>query len=112
MPSSGTKLTGLASASMVLLLAGCAAPMKAPEPHQTVPEATAEDPAPGICNPAAAQRLIGKAKPSDADAMRLTGATLVRQIAPGDAVTHDLRDNRVTVETDPASGRVTNATCG
>jgi hypothetical protein len=73
---------------------------------------TAATPVSGICDAAAAQQLVGQLKPTDAEAMRLTGATLVRQIAPGDAVTHDLRDNRVTVATDPASGRVVLATCG
>lgn len=111
MPRSRTKLAGFASAGMgLIVLAGCTDPMIAPD--QKVSEPIAQEPTPGICNGAAAQRLIGKARPSDAEAMRLTGATLVRQIAPGDAVTHDLRDNRVTIETDPTSGRVTNATCG
>ncbi|MBY5775412.1 hypothetical protein HFN63_36410 [Rhizobium leguminosarum] len=36
----------------------------------------------------------------------------MRQIAPGQPVTHDYREGRVTVETDPASGRVVGATCG
>jgi hypothetical protein len=73
---------------------------------------TAQAPASGVCSASAAQRLVGQVKPTNADAMRLTGATVVRQIAPGDAVTHDLRSNRVTLETDPASGRVVGATCG
>jgi hypothetical protein len=73
---------------------------------------TAEMAASGVCNAAAAQRLVGEVKPTDAEAMRLTGATIVRQIAPGDPVTHDLRDNRVTIEADPASGRVVGARCG
>ena len=71
-----------------------------------------EAPASGVCNTAAAQSLIGEAKPADADTMRRTGATIVRHIAPGDPVTHDLRHNRVTIETDPVSGRVVGATCG
>jgi hypothetical protein len=66
----------------------------------------------GICDTAAARRLVGKFKPTDADAMIATGATLVRQIAPGDPVTHDLRANRVTIETDRLSDRVVDATCG
>ena len=66
----------------------------------------------GVCDASAAQHLVGEVKPTDADAMRLTGATIVRQIAPGDPVTHDLRQNRVTVETDPVSGRVVGATYG
>ncbi len=67
---------------------------------------------PGLCNTPAARRLVGKVKPTDAEAMRLTGATIVRQIAPGDPVIHDLRGNRVTIATDPASGRVVVAMCG
>jgi hypothetical protein len=73
---------------------------------------TASAPTSGICGAAAAQQLVGQVKPTDAAAMRLTGATLVRQIAPGDQVTHDFRSNRVTIATDPASGRVVSATCG
>ncbi|WP_245441356.1 I78 family peptidase inhibitor [Neorhizobium tomejilense] len=44
--------------------------------------------------------------------MRLTGATIVRQIRPDQMVTHDFRGNRVTIETDPATGRIVRATCG
>ncbi|WP_425312199.1 I78 family peptidase inhibitor [Pseudorhizobium halotolerans] len=44
--------------------------------------------------------------------MQRTGAKTVRQIQPGDMVTQDFREDRVTIETDPASGRVTRATCG
>lgn len=72
----------------------------------------AQAPASGVCDAPAAQRLVGEGKPTDEAAMRLTGATIVRQIAPGDPVTHDLRNNRVTIETDPASGRVVGAACG
>ena len=84
----------------LLALAGCTASGTAPAPVA------------GVCDPDAAQRLVGQNKPTDADAMRLTGATIVRQIGPGDPVTQDLRDNRITIETDPASGRVVRATCG
>lgn len=90
----------VAAAAALLALTGCT----------TGPTVNAA--APGVCIAAAAQRLVGKAKPVDDDAMRLTGATIVRQIAPGDSVTHDLRNNRVTIETDPSSGRVVSATCG
>ncbi|SDB74258.1 Peptidase inhibitor I78 family protein [Agrobacterium fabrum] len=66
----------------------------------------------GRCDPVAARALVGEPKPTDEQAKRRTGATLVRQIVPGEPVTHDYRDNRVTVETDPTSGRVVGATCG
>jgi hypothetical protein len=64
------------------------------------------------CNAEAAQGLVGKLKPTDAEAMQLTGSKTVRQIQPGDMVTQDFREDRVTIETDPASGLVVRATCG
>lgn len=66
----------------------------------------------GVCRPEAAAALAGKAKISDAEAMQLTGATIVRQIKPGDAVTMDFRQERVTVETDAKTGKITRAMCG
>lgn len=66
----------------------------------------------GPCNSEAAQGLVGKEKPTDAEAMQRTGSTTVRQIQPGDMVTQDFREDRVTIETDPATGLVTRATCG
>jgi hypothetical protein len=59
------------AAATLLALAGCTT------------DPTARTSASGVCNAAAAQRLVGQNKPSDADAMRLTGAAVVRQIAPG-----------------------------
>ncbi|WP_082760357.1 I78 family peptidase inhibitor [Agrobacterium bohemicum] len=64
------------------------------------------------CDPAAARSLIGEPRQSDEEARQRTGATIVRQIAPGQPVTHDSRDNRLTLETDLATGRVIRATCG
>lgn len=64
------------------------------------------------CNAEAAGGLVGKPKPADGEAMQLTGAKTVRQIQPGDMVTQDFREDRVTIETDPASGLVVRATCG
>ncbi|AVH45360.1 I78 family peptidase inhibitor [Agrobacterium tumefaciens] len=66
----------------------------------------------GRCDPVSARALVGKPKPTDEEAQRRTGATIVRHIAPGQTVTHDYRENRVTLETDPTSGRVVGATCG
>ena len=97
--SNGFTLSAMAVAALPILV-GCAR------------QPTAQAPATGICNVAAAQSLVGRIRPGDSDVMRLTGATIVRQSTPGDPVTHDLRDNRVTVETDPASGRVVGARCG
>lgn len=66
----------------------------------------------GRCDPVAARALVGQPKPTDKEAKQQTGATVVRQIAPGQPVTHDFRDNRLTLDTDPTSGRVVGATCG
>jgi hypothetical protein len=66
----------------------------------------------GICDGVAAMRLVGALRISDADAMRLTGAGIVRQIAPGQPVQQDYTSARVTIETDPSSGRIAHAACG
>lgn len=51
----------------------------------------------GRCDPVAARALVGKAPLTDEEAKQRTGATMVRQIASGQPVTHDYRDNRVTL---------------
>ncbi|GGG39109.1 I78 family peptidase inhibitor [Chelatococcus composti] len=82
-----------------------------------MPACTASSPvepaaAPGPCRPDAASALAGQPKPADDEARRLTGATVVRQIRPGQPVTMDYSPARVTIETDPRSGRVLRAACG
>lgn len=66
----------------------------------------------GVCNPAAAEALTGKNRISDRSAKRLTGATIVRQIRPGQGVTMDYRRERVTIETDPRTRKIVRAFCG
>lgn len=66
----------------------------------------------GVCNPAAAEALTGKSRISDRRAKRLTGATIVRQIRPGQGVTMDYRRERITIETDPATRKIVRAFCG
>lgn len=65
----------------------------------------------GTCSPEAAKRLAGSEAPSEAQAKRLTGASIVRRIAPGDPVTMDFNERRVTIEVD-AGGTVVRASCG
>lgn len=65
-----------------------------------------------VCKPEAAQALVGRDKVTDDEAMQLTGATLVRQIKPGDPVTMDFRQERVTIETDEKTGKIVRASCG
>ncbi|MGI6855390.1 I78 family peptidase inhibitor [Mesorhizobium sp. 1B3] len=56
--------------------------------------------------------MAGRSKVSDDEAMQLTGATIVRQIKPGDPVTMDFRQERVTIETDEKTGKIVRASCG
>jgi hypothetical protein len=93
------KLTAVFILSFCSALAACKA-----DPVQTSPV--------GSCNEDAAGSLVGQAKPTDAEAMQVTNSTSVRQIEPGQMVTQDYRADRVTIETDPTSGRVVSARCG
>ncbi|KJF67479.1 I78 family peptidase inhibitor [Rhizobium nepotum] len=86
--------------STIAVLASCAA------------DNASTTPAKGPCNADAVQSLVGKLKPTDAEAMRITNSKIVRQIEPGQMVTQDFREDRVTIETDPVSGRVVGARCG
>ena len=92
-------------AGLLPTLAACTAP--------TTDEPVAGNP-PGHarCDSQAAGRLVGGQKPGDDEARRVSGAAVVRHIAPGDAVTQDYNEARVTVETDPSTGRVVKASCG
>ncbi|MNL69488.1 Peptidase inhibitor I78 family protein [compost metagenome] len=56
--------------------------------------------------------MTGRAGIDDAQAMQVTGASLVRQIKPGQGVTMDYRQERVTIETDPKTGNILRAFCG
>ncbi|WP_225906388.1 I78 family peptidase inhibitor [Ensifer canadensis] len=56
--------------------------------------------------------MAGKDRISDEDAKQITGATIVRQLQPGDPATMDFRQERVTIETDPATGKIVRAMCG
>lgn len=94
----------LAALAASLLLLGAAGCQKEPE------SATAQ--VAGACKPKAAEALVGKDRISDEDAKRLTGATIVRQLKPGDPATMDFRQERVTIETDPATGKIVRAMCG
>lgn len=96
-------LKPLAIGAAVLATLGLAA-CQSPTPPAAGPNAA--------CRPEAAQALVGQSAISDAEARRLTGASLVRQIQPGQAVTMDFRQERVTVETDTRTGKIVRASCG
>ncbi|MFP3546957.1 I78 family peptidase inhibitor [Rhizobium sp. SIMBA_035] len=86
-------------AGLISVLAGCVSS------HPTVAVK-------GQCNDSAARSLVGGTKPTGAEAMQLTNAKTLREIEAGQIVTHDYREDRVTIETDPGSGRVVSARCG
>jgi len=75
-------------------------------------QAQAAGGSPGLCRKKAAEALAGRNRISDAQAKRMTGATLVRQIKPGEPVTMDYRRKRITIETDPKTGKIVRAYCG
>jgi hypothetical protein len=88
----------------LLLLAACQR-----EPVESVPDRSLG----GGCEAPKARSLVGK-RADDALVARaksLTGAKLVRRIAPDTAVTMDYRTDRLNVETDE-SGMVTGIRCG
>lgn len=94
-------LAALAASLLLFGVAGC----------QKEPESAAAQAA-GACKPEAAEALVGKDRISDQDAKQLTGATIVRQLKPGDPATMDFRQERVTIETDQATGKIVRAMCG
>lgn len=67
---------------------------------------------PGNMPADAAEALRGMHRMTDRQAMQKTGATIVRQIMPGQGVTMDYRRERVTIETDPKTGKIVRAACG
>ncbi|MBB3564372.1 hypothetical protein FHX06_005736 [Rhizobium sp. BK512] len=92
-------LNSVVYAGLASVLAGCVSS------HPTVAVK-------GQCNDSAARSLVGGRKPTGAEAMQLTNAKTLREIEPGQMVTHDYRGDRVTIETDPGSARVVSARCG
>lgn len=91
---------GFAGTFLLLATAGCQS------------DADAAGPKPGLCDRQAAEALAGRDRITDDEAKRLTGATMVRQVKPGDPVTMDFRQERVTIETDPNTGKIVRAVCG
>ncbi|MBB4223967.1 hypothetical protein EJP67_19000 [Variovorax guangxiensis] len=97
-------ISSAAAALAILSIAACSVPQ--------AKDAAAAPAAPAACRQDAAAALTGKSRISDADARQATGASIVRQIQPGQPVTMDYRRERVTIETDAASGKIVRAYCG
>lgn len=64
------------------------------------------------CVPEQAVALVGQADLTEAQIKQKTQAQLVRVIHPGDVVTMDYNDARITVTVDAASKKVLQANCG
>lgn len=59
-----------------------------------------------------AQKFVGQSGLTDDQIKQKTKSEIVRKVAPGQPMTMDYRTNRVTVTIDPASKKITQATCG
>jgi uncharacterized protein YcfL len=59
-----------------------------------------------------ATQLIGQDDMSEAKIKQFTQATMVRKVGPNQGVTMDYRAERVTVTVDPATKKITQASCG
>ena len=94
----------------VILTAACATGPAEPDPNADVPVHGGTG---RLCNAARAQSLVGRPATAElgAEAMRLTGAGMMRWLRPGDIVTMDYREDRLNVELD-AAGRVKAIRCG
>ncbi|MFV5591524.1 I78 family peptidase inhibitor [Acinetobacter variabilis] len=59
-----------------------------------------------------ATALVGQSNLTEAKIKEKTKAQMVRMVAPGQPVTMDYREERVTVTVDPATKKVVQASCG
>jgi hypothetical protein len=65
-----------------------------------------------LCSSVSARVLVGQTRINDGAARQFSGARIIRQIKPGDTTSQDQQADRLTIETDPASGRIVKAYCG
>jgi len=91
-----------------LALGGCTATIS--EPGQSISEGGVMPPA--ACDAVRAEAFIGQNGQAVAERARIAaGAKTVRLIAPGQAVTHDYRIDRLNISTGE-SGLVVGVSCG
>jgi hypothetical protein len=62
------------------------------------------------CRPGTALALVGRVAPDNAAILYRTHSKIIRRIAPGDAITMDFREERITVTV--SEGRIISASCG
>jgi hypothetical protein len=94
---------------LYLALSGCAAQTPAPLLAPPLPLVGDE---PG-CDAAAASRLVGRPAndATGAEALRLSGAAMLRWIRPRDGVTSDYVTSRLNIDVDER-GRIVGMGCG
>ena len=103
------KTARLAIPLLVLCLATACAPPPSLQPASGGPTIKGD----GVCHAERVAWAVGK--PADEEVMKRvwqqSGSGLIRPIAPGQAVTRDLRKDRLNVHID-AANLITNVTCG
>ncbi|AYO54441.1 hemolysin [Acinetobacter wuhouensis] len=90
---------------MAFAISACSS-LPSSEPTNSTPSKPTE------CVAAEAAKLVGQNDLSEAKIKQLTKATIVRKLAPNQPMTMDYRIERVTVTVDPATKKITNASCG
>jgi hypothetical protein len=95
---------------LFLILAGCA-PATPPAEGNQMPNEQA--PEPGSCDAAKAQSLVGKQESAGIaeQARQQSGARTVRWLRPGQIVTMEYRDDRLSLQLD-AQGKIIAIRCG
>lgn len=64
------------------------------------------------CVPEEAKKLVGITGLSDSQIKQLTKSKIVRRVSPGQPVTMDYREDRVTVTIEATSKKISHASCG
>ncbi|WP_333724259.1 MULTISPECIES: hypothetical protein [unclassified Acinetobacter] len=64
------------------------------------------------CDPIKVRNLIGKTGLTEKQVLSMTNARIYRSAYPGEALTEDLRPDRVTVVIDPKTKRIVVSACG
>ena len=92
----------------LLLMTVACAPAPAPEPEEFPVIGSGR-----TCNAAATAGLIGRPASSalGAEALRLSGAGIMRWLRPGEIVTMEFREDRLNIDLDER-GRVKRVRCG
>ena len=65
-----------------------------------------------VCQAEKAQALVGKSHLTDAQISQETEAKTIRRVEPGQPVTMDYREDRITITVDPKTQKITQANCG